>query len=421
MNVMSKMFEIFRRHPLFGRYFAAQAQSWVGSSITLVALPILVYQQTQSPALTAVLTTLEALPYLMFGLFAGALGDRLRRDRTLAGADGLNALLVGSLPAAALLGHLSIAHIFVVAVASATAGVFGDAANFGAVPALVGREDIGAATALTASVATSIGVPAPAVAGALVGWLGPAPILWLDAATFAIGSLLVFRMPLGGGDAAVHPGSVFQSMREGLTYIRHQPLVRALTLLGVGNSLAGGAVFGLLVVTIVQQQGLDDQDGRIGIFYAVAAGGSFVASAFLSRISKRVEPGRLAMVGLALSWTCLIVWANATNIALGLAALCAWQGMYTLVILNGIVVRQQLTPDHLQARVNTTARMIAWGGQPLGAAIAGVAAEAYGARVALLGCSLALGASLIGGMAAGVPSMVREPLSEKISAPPAVT
>jgi hypothetical protein len=51
---------------------------------------------------------------------------------------------------------------------------------------------------------------------------------------------------------------------------------------------------------------------------------------------------------------------------------------------NGITVRQLLTPDELQGRVNTTGRMLAWGGTPFGALAGGLTADAYGVRVAYL-------------------------------------
>ena len=57
---------------------------------------------------------------------------------------------------------------------------------------------------------------------------------------------------------------------------------------------------------------------------------------------------------------------------------------FTLAVTNGITVRQQLTPDHLQGRVNTTGRMIAWGGTPFGALVGGLAGQAAGIRITFL-------------------------------------
>lgn len=69
----------------------------------------------------------------------------------------------------------------------------------------------------------------------------------------------------------------------------------------------------------------------------------------------------------------LPVFAN--NLALALGLLLIFQYTNSLVIINGITLRQRLTPDRLQGRVNVTARMIAWGGQPFGAALGGLVAD----------------------------------------------
>lgn len=67
-----------------------------------------------------------------------------------------------------------------------------------------------------------------------------------------------------------------------------------------------------------------------------------------------------------------------------LVLLVAWGVASTLVIANGIALRQQLTPDRLQGRVNVTARMIAYGGTPIGAAAGGFLADQINIRTALL-------------------------------------
>jgi hypothetical protein len=71
---------------------------------------------------------------------------------------------------------------------------------------------------------------------------------------------------------------------------------------------------------------------------------------------------------------------------------------YVIVITTGITVRQMLTPDHLQARVNTAGRMIAGGGLPVGALLTGLLAEAVPIRLAfgLLTISAVIGAGLAG-------------------------
>ena len=94
--------------PEFRLFLAARSISWAGNAITLVALPILVFQLTGSPALTGLLTAVEALPYLVFGLPAGALADRWNRKRVLVTAWAASGIVMATIPAAASIGLLTI-------------------------------------------------------------------------------------------------------------------------------------------------------------------------------------------------------------------------------------------------------------------------------------------------------------------------
>jgi MFS family permease len=81
----------------FVLYWLGRAISLLGTAITSVVLPILVYRLTASAFLTSLLATLEVLPYICFGLFACALADRTDRRRLMVGCDLLNTLLLYAL------------------------------------------------------------------------------------------------------------------------------------------------------------------------------------------------------------------------------------------------------------------------------------------------------------------------------------
>ena len=76
-----------RESPDFRRFWLARVVSVAGSAVTVIALPVLVYDLTRSPLLTALVAAFEAVPYLLFGLLAGALADRWDRKRILVTAD----------------------------------------------------------------------------------------------------------------------------------------------------------------------------------------------------------------------------------------------------------------------------------------------------------------------------------------------
>jgi MFS family permease len=375
----------------FVLFWLARTVSISGSAITLVVLPILIFQLTSSAAQTALLTTLESAPYLLFGLFAGALADRVKRKRLMVGSSMVSAALLGSIPLAAAFGGVTLIHIYLVSFTANAVFVWFDAANFGALPALVGRERLVAANSAITATSTVIGMVGPAVGGFLAATIGPATAITFDALSFALaaGIFALISRPFEAArpaDAATHAAlrRVVNDIGEGLRFLWGHRLVRALTLLGFGNSLAGGALIGLIIVFGVRSLQLPAHDSRLGLFFTAEAIGALVASLLLPHLVKRMPVGLITLVGLLVTPLLIAALAVAPLFSVGLIAYGAWSACYSLIIINGISLRQIVTPEGLQSRVNTTARMIAWGGTPFGAAVGGILAEALDVRAAYL-------------------------------------
>ncbi|SMQ71230.1 Predicted arabinose efflux permease, MFS family [Plantibacter sp. VKM Ac-1784] len=368
-------------------YLWSRGISWTGNALTAVALPLMLFQLTGSAALAGLLAAVEAVPYLVLGLPVGALVDRWSPRSTLTGSSVISALATASVPMAAIFDAVTPAHLVLVGLTTSIAFVFFDAASFGAIPAIVGRTGIAAATARMMTVSTLIGIAGPPLGGLIAATTGGPAVLLIDAASYLVGALLLSRIAVLDGrpesDGAAR-GRLRDGILEGLRYIRSVPIIRDLTLLGIGNSLAGGAVSGLLIVAAVRTLGLDTDSPAIGVLFGASAVGALASSWLIGRLQRRIRTGVITAAGLVLSALGIAGWSVAGSFALGCATLVAWQIGTTTVSLNGIIVRQTLTPAGLQGRVNTTARMIAWGGQPLGAGAAGLLADTIDVSTALL-------------------------------------
>ena len=169
--------------------------------------------------------------------------------------------------------------------------------------------------------------------------------------------------------------------------------MRALTLLGFGISFTGGAVTGLTVVYGVQALGLPDTGAGIGLLFSAAAVGSLASSVMLPRLNRRFATGSITLAGLTAAVFAVAALAVATNFVVALVFFFAWGAAQTLVIINAISLRQRVAPDHLQSRVNVSARMIAWGGMPFGAADGGALAEVTSIQTTYLVMALGVGIS----------------------------
>ncbi|MFJ8965940.1 MFS transporter [Lentzea sp. NPDC102401] len=394
----------------FGRYLNARVLSVVGAVVSAVALPVLVYQLTGSAGWTSAVTAAEALPYLVFGLLAGALADRLDRRVMMVAMDFTVAAVLLSVPLAWLAGGLTAPHVVVVGFATQTAFVFFDAANFGALPALVGKEKLTTAYSKLYGRTTVVELVVPGVTGLLVAIVAPAALLAVNALT-AVGSALLLRA-ITSSMANPRPvrgaGELAHDVREGLRFLWHEPVIRILTLVGATHSVASGSWMAVLVPFADKVLGVAPKgDARLAVLFTCWGVGAVIASRLFPRVTARWGNAKVSLAALPLSVLGgVLVLVSGHWLVLCVTA-TYWGITGALVVINGITYRQQVCPEELQSRVNTTARMVAWGlGQPVGAALAGVLSVALGDPRAGLAAGLAV--LLAGVVTAWVSPVLRQ-------------
>lgn len=381
----------------FRRWYLARSISYAGTAATAVALPLLAYQKTGSAALTGAVAAAEALPYLIFGLPAGAVADRVSRLRLMVAAELLAAVLVLSAPVAQVFGTLTDLHIVGVAAAIGTAFCWFDAAAWGALTRVAGRDRLVRANSLIWATATVTGIAVPAIAGVAASLWDPSAVLIADALTYLVSIVLLRRIgvALEQEEARGTGRSLRHDIAAGLAYLWRQPVIRTLSLTGFGLSTTAGGILALLVVHAHEQLGLTGGDRRIGLLYAAAAVGAFASALALPILSRILGVGRLSMAGYSVFLAAVLALAGAESLWLALLLWVACDFAGATAITNGITVRQQLTPDDLQGRVNTTGRMIAWGGTPVGAALGGLVAETHGVSTAYALLAVPVGLALV--------------------------
>lgn len=197
--------------------------------------------------------------------------------------------------------------------------------------------------------------------------------------------------------------------------MRRHALIGPLTLLGFGSSLTNGAIASLLVVYGVRQLGLADDDARVAWLYAAGTAGALAAALSLPWLSRRCSQPRISLVSFAATCVLLVGIGLSSTLAVSLVLLFAWEGALSLAIFNGIALRQQLTPDGLQSRVNATGRMLAAGGLPLGAVLGGLVADAVSVRAAVLVMAAGVGLSTLAGWLSPLRRADRELVSRMIA------
>lgn len=379
-----------RHDPDFRRYWLAREVSISGTLVTAVALPVLVYRLSGSPSLTALITVVEGLPYLLLGLFSGALSDRLDRRRVMVVADVVAALSIVSVPLAHWFGTLTAPHALVAAFLTQAAFVFFDGAAFGALPAIVGRDRIGEANAAIWGVGSLLDLGVPMATGVLLAFVDPALLLGVDALSFAVSAACVFtiRRPLSrdrSGLAPLRPRVLLAEVGEGLGFLWRHAGVRSQTVVGFLLSLSGAGFMSLSVPFADRLLGVGTSGWRFGLLFAVWGVGGMIVAAMTPWLLRHLSPSRLTLMWLPVAGVTGVVVTTTSTWLVAVVAMVVWGISYQGVVLNSMTYRQQVTPEPLLGRVNTAGRMLSfgvgWTGGALGAsALAGL----VGLRVALV-------------------------------------
>src|SRR5215472_13508903 len=316
------------RNRAFVVYWSARTLSFAGTGITVVVLPVLVY------ALTAV----QAAPYLVFGLLAGAMADRLNRKKMMVACDAAAALLLAGVPAAAALHQLALAQLFLTALGIGTAFVWFDAANFGSLPALVDRGQLPAAISLPGASGTAALLIGPALGGALLAVLAPPYALGFDAASYLASAVLLasIRRPFARPAHQQGPRQpIHHDIAEGLAYLRRQPVIRTLTLAVFCACLSWGGTFSLLVVYAHRALHLTHAGTGIGLLYSAGELGSLIGAVAVPKLIKHLPIGPLMAAFLAANVAALLLLAAAPSYAWGLLLFCGYELVYVVVLMTG--------------------------------------------------------------------------------------
>jgi hypothetical protein len=275
--------------------------------------------------------------------------------------------------------------VLVAALAVPSLFVFFDAAEFGAVPTLVGKGRIATANSVIWSTGTVVETVVPLLAGALLAVVNAAALIGIDAVSYLASAALIraLRRPLS--DPSRRPAerldrhALWADVREGLQFLWRHATVRSMTIVNACQSIAGGAFIGQMVVWADQRLGIREGNWRLGVVFSAWGIGVLVTSISLPRVVGRFGAARVTLWCLPASGVLCVVTALATNWVTGSLAMIAWGAAYMGVVINSITYRQQVTPEPLMSRVNTTGRMLSFGlGWPIGAVLGGVVAQLTG-------------------------------------------
>lgn len=377
-------------HPDFLKLWAGETISLFGSQVTLLALPLTAALTLGATAgEMGILIAAETAPFLLFGLPAGVWVDHRRRRPILIWGNLGRALLLLIVPAAAWLGGLRMELLYAVGFLTGALTVFFDVAYQAYLPSLVGREQLVEGNSKLETSRSLAQIAGPGLGGFLVQALSAPTAILLDAVSFLLSAvcLRIIRASEPAPVPAAAGGGLWRDMREGLNVVLGNSLLRAIAGCTATWNLFGNVIFAVLVLYATRELGLEPV--AVGAVFA-AGGASALAGALLAGpVARRlgVGPTIIAAPTLGILGSLLLVLAGGPPmlaVALLVGAQLVGGLAGTIYNVTQVSLRQAITPDRLQGRMNATMRFIVWGTLPLGALLGGWLGDRLGLRPTLL-------------------------------------
>lgn len=384
------------RHPDFLKLWGGETVALIGIQVAALAVPLTAAVSLgASPLQMGVLSALSAAPALLFGLFAGAWADRLRRRPILIATNLLRAALLATIPLLAFFGLLSMAQLYVLAIIVGSASVFFIAAYQPYLATLVAREDrIEGNSKLRLSEALAQ-IAGPGLGGALVQLIGAPLTLILSAITplCSAGAIAGIRTPepLPVGDAVRRP--IGQEIGEGLRAIFAVPLLRLLVLGDAVSAFGSGMIAGTAILYITRQLGIGP--GIFGGIVAVSGPAAILGTLLAGRLVRACGLGPTLIGALFLTGgAALLLPLAGAAVAASIPILIGWRALDAIggaiYGINFYTILQTLPPPQVQGRVNATARVFIWGSTALGSLVGGAIGQGFGLRGALTVAALGM-------------------------------
>lgn len=374
------------RDAVYRRLWSSILISAFGSQVTMLALPLTAAVLLHAtPTQMGWLTAMEILPFVLLSLPAGVWLDRVRKLPVYVAGDFGLALVVASVPLAWWAGWLGMPWMYAAAFLMGCVHVAAGSAAQIVLTQVVARERLVEAHAKNSLATSGAEVAGPGLAGVLIKLVGAPLALLVDAGLLIVSVLILRGMRLHERLDARAERHFGRDLRAGLAFVAGTPLLMSLAVTVGLWQLCHHAAIVVQILFATRVLGLGES--QVGLSYVGLGVGTVLASAFGSRLARRIGNGPCLVLGVAVcgaGWLALAVApADAWGTAVFAAMLLCFGGGAVLIFINFLGLRQAVTPPSLLGRMTSTMRWLILIPAGPGALLGGWLGEHLGLRAAL--------------------------------------
>jgi MFS family permease len=360
--------------------------------MTLVAVMYQVWESTGSTVWTGAVGLAQAIPLIVFGLFAGSLVDRTDRRRIY--LIGLTGMAAGSVVLAGqgIFHQLPVLGLLVVLAAQSCFGAAGGPAARTFIGKLLPKEQVAAGLALQRITFQASMLAGPALGGLLIGWFGVGGCYLVDALTFGMAFYGAFGLPRTHPEGELsRPG--LHGVVDGLRFLVSHASVRGALLTDLAATVLS---FPLSLFPLINEERFGGNPRTLGLFLSAIAIGGVVASVFSGTFTRSTRPGVVMLIGSAAWGVSMVLLGVAPNAWLALGCLVLAGAADTVSVVSRGVIVQLNTPNAMLGRVVAAEQIVGQAGPDLGNMRAGLLAGATSGVFSLVSggvlCVVAVGA-----------------------------
>ena len=371
----------------YWRMFAADTVSSIGTVVSTLAIQFLLIDTLKADEQAiGLVRAAQWAPYLVFGLLAGVIAERVRRKPLLVAADLLGMTIFGAIGLLALAGRLTVPIVAGLVFVFGAVTCVSVAAYQSYVPRLVPERALPDAFARLEQMGQVVGSVGPVAAGSLVRFLSAPIAVLVDALSYAVSAVVIATIrtpepPIVRGESR----HLVAELREGARWVyRHETLRPYAFWL---HSWFVGRAMVMTVLVFYANQELHLDALTVGLILAAAGVSGVVAAGVAPRLGRRFGVGRVITTVEWVSplWPVLVVLAQPGpwGVAVLVVAMLL-DGLTAMSASLMMTYRTAVTPDRLRARMNATIRTFNWGGLAIASFVSGWVASMWGSRGAML-------------------------------------
>ncbi|MFE9096252.1 MFS transporter [Streptomyces sp. NPDC007264] len=380
-----------RTSPAFRRLLIGRTVSVLGGFMSMVTVMYQVWDMTHSTVWSGAVGLAQALPVVLFGLFAGSLADRGDRRRIFLGNTVGQAVCALLLAVQGFTGHVPVTGVLaLVAAQSGFGAVVGPAAGT-FVPRLLPKEQVAAGLALNQVSFQATMLVGPALGGLLLGWLGIGACYLVDALSFAVAFHSALGLPALPPEGEPSRAGL-SGVLDGLRFLAGHRVVRGALLTDLAATVLS---MPMSLFPLVNAERFGGNPRTLGLFLSAVAVGGVTGSVLSGAATRWGRPGPVMLCGAATWGGALALFGLTTSPWAGMGLLVVAGAADTTSVISRSTIVQTRTPDALLGRVTAAEQIVGQAGPNLGNLRGGLVAGWTSGATALVSggllCLLAVG------------------------------